>query len=276
MNGKQLARIGVALGLALALTACGRNSDVVAVVDGVEITQSQLTQYLQYKRVDQNNAAAVAAATQTLIKNTALVAALQQQDDIDLAAIELELAELRKDLLLNQYLEQFLAKAVDETAMRNYYAENQAQYQQRKAKVAHILFRVNADMTEAERQAVYSRAMEAYSKVRTDSDFAKVATELSEDKISAKNGGELGWLQEGAVSPLFSNTVFGKAKVGQPTEPILTEFGYHIVLLQQEPTLVKQAFETVSGDIKRILRKTAKDAELERLRASISVDQPAS
>ncbi len=48
------------------------------------------------------------------------------------------------------------------------------------------------------------------------------------------------------------------------------------MLLQQEPTLVKQAFETVSGDIKRILRKTAKDAELERLRASISVDQPAS
>ena len=254
---------------------CSKAPDTFATVGEQDVTVAEVNAYLAYKRIDTNNADLAAKAAQHYVNNLALMQAIEQQENIDMLKINAELTELKKDLLLNTYLQQYLEQAVTDTAMRNYYAENQQNYQQRSAKVAHILLRVTPEMTEAERQAKYSKALEAYSKARTGGNFAELAKAYSEDSISAAKGGQLGWLQQGAVSPLFSAQVFDKLAANEVSEPVLTEFGYHLIKLEQAPSTVTQSFEAVSGDIRRILRALAKDAELERLRQSVTVTQHA-
>ncbi|GAB59523.1 peptidylprolyl isomerase [Rheinheimera nanhaiensis] len=255
------------------ISGCSKKPEHFATVGEQNVTVDEVNAYLTYKRIDNANTELTAKAAQHYLNNLALIQAIEQQDSVDMLRINAELTELKKDLLLNTYLQQYLEQAVTETAMRNYYADNQQNYQQRSAKVAHILFRVTPEMTEAERQAKYSKALEAYSKARTGDNFAELAKAYSEDSISAGKGGQLGWLQHGAVSPLFSAQVFEKLTAGEISEPVLTEFGYHLIKLEQEPNTVKQSFEAVSGDIRRILRAMAKDAELERLRQSVTIKQ---
>jgi peptidyl-prolyl cis-trans isomerase C len=259
--------------IGLLLTACSDSEQLVATVGGKEVTATEVNAYLNYKRIDTHNEKQVAAATDHYLKTLALVTAIEEQQSLDEAAINAELFELKKDLMLNRYLQLFLSNAVNDVAIRNYYAENQQKYQETKAKVSHVLFRVAPNMNEQERQVIYSKAMEAYSKLRSGEPFEQIAQSYSEDKISAKRGGSLGWMLKGAISPVFSNKVFAELEKGNISEPFLTEFGYHIVLLEQAPSIVKQPFEKVSGDIKRILRKMAKDAELARLTNSVEINQ---
>ncbi|MDP2714230.1 foldase protein PrsA [Rheinheimera sp.] len=253
------------------ISGCSKKSENFATVGEQDVTVAEVNAYLAYKRIDANNVELAGKAAQHYLNNLALVHAIEQQDSVDMLRINAELSELKKDLLLNTYLQQYLEQAVTDTAMRNYYADNQQNYQQRSARASHILLRVTPEMTEAERQAKYSKALEAYSKARTGENFAELAKAYSEDSISAAKGGQLGWLQQGAVSPLFSAQVFDKLAANEVSEPVLTEFGYHLIKLEQEPGIVKQSFEAVSGDIRRILRAMAKDAELERLRQSVAV-----
>ena len=101
-----------------------------------------------------------------------------------------------------------------------------------------------------------------------------MAAEYSEDLLSAKQGGDLGWLQEGAIDPAFSSKVFAM-KAGELSEPFTTPFGFHVVKLVDGPKVVKQPFESVSGDIRYRLRQEAKQAELERLKAEANIEREA-
>jgi peptidyl-prolyl cis-trans isomerase C len=255
----------------LLIIGCSESEKKVATVGGKEVTATEVNAYLNYKRINTKNDQQVLSATDHYLNNVALIAAIEKQDSLDDAAINAELFELKRDLMLNRYLQQFLDTSVSDVAIRNYYAENQDKYQETKAKVSHILLRLAPNANEQERQVIYSKAMEAYSKLRAGESFEQIAQMYSEDKISAKKAGSLGWMLKGAISPIFSNMVFEGLEKGEISEPFLTEFGYHIVLLEQEPSIVKQPFEKVRGDIKRILRQMAKDAELERLISSIEI-----
>ena len=94
--------------------------------------------------------------------------------------------------------------------------------------MAHVLIRTHDKMSEAEKQAALTRAQEAYSKARAGMLFADVAKQYSEDTISAKQGGELGWLSKGAIDPVFSAKIF-ESKAGDITEPFKSAFGFHVV-----------------------------------------------
>ena len=126
-------------------------------------------------------------------------------------------------------------------------------------------------MSEEERKVKYTRAHEAYSKLKSGASFESVVAEFSEDTVSAKKQGNIGWITEGAIDPVFSKKVFTEMKKDEISEPFQTSFGFHVVKLIEAPAVVTQPFEKVSGDIRHQLRKAAKDAELERLMTSVSI-----
>ncbi len=255
------------------LTACTGEPAGIAKVGDKQVSKAELEAYLSFKKVNLKNKEQYESGKTHYLNNLALVTAIENEGQLDQQKIETELFEIKRDLILNRYLMKFLDQAVTDTAMRNYYAENQAKYQKEKAKVSHILLRVAKDASEQERQVKYSKAMEAYSKLGTGTPFNEIAKAYSEDLVSAKKGGQLGWMQKGAISPVFSEQVFNKLKATEISEPFLTEFGYHIVKLEQAPSVVKQPFEKVRGNIKRQLRKLAKDAEINRLQSSIKITE---
>lgn len=75
--------------------------------------------------------------------------------------------------------------------------------------------------TEEEAQAIYERLQDG-------EDFAAVAKEVSKDTGSGANGGDLGWFGRGAMVPEFEKVAFN-LEIGEISEPVQSEFGYHII-----------------------------------------------
>ncbi len=145
-------------------------------------------------------------------------------------------------------------------------------YEQKKVHVAHILFRTHANMGETERKAKLTAANAARSKIKKGKKYEAIAKKYSEDKISGKKGGDLGWLKQGAIEPRFSEKVFSM-EVGKVSEPFETNFGYHIVKVLEGPVTVTRSFEAAQGDIRYQLRNQTKDAETKRLMKSIEIEK---
>lgn len=255
----------------LLLSACSQN-DGIASIDGHTITQDMFSAYLEEKRIPNSNPKRVESALDMYLEREALTRAIEDSEKLDIKAIEAELNELKKQMTISRYFESYLKNAVNDEAIRNFYSENAENYEVTRAQVAHILLRTRKTMDESELGAVRTKAQELYSKVTSDGDFSELAKEYSEDKISSSKGGDLGWLNEGAVSPEFSKVAF-TLKEGEVSQVIQTPFGFHIVKSLAAPQTIQKSFETVKGDIRYQLKSEAKKAELERLLSTVEIEK---
>lgn len=263
-----LKRSFVCVFLALSLVAC---SDNVASINGNDVSKDAFQAYLKLKNIPESNSAQVQRVLEEYAKREALAAAIADTDLLDMSAVEMEVNEFRKQVLISRYFDQYLNDKVDDTAVANYYAAHAESYQARKAHLAHILFRVRPEMDEAERTAKLTAASEALSRINRGEAFADVARSSSEDTLSAGKGGDLGWMKEGAVSNEFSHAAFALAP-GAVSEMVSTPFGFHIIKLIDGPQVVSQSLETVAGDIRYLLRQQAKDAEAKMLMDSVDLE----
>ena len=127
-------------------------------------------------------------------------------------------------------------------------------------------------MGELERKAKLTTAQEAYSKLRAGEDMAKLAEKYSEDKQSAKKGGDLGWIKQGGIDSRFSKQAFS-LQPGDISEPFETSYGFHVIKVIDGPRTVKQPLSAVKGNIRHQLRDKAKQAEMKRLLGQMKIDK---
>jgi len=261
----------VVLALAALVAACGKKSEL-ARVGGKAISQAQFDSYLKFKRIPAQDDKRRDRELTEYLDREALAAAIEKEPALDKALTETELAEFRKEMLISRYFEEFLRGKVTDEAVKNYYDAHAKDYEQREVHVAHILVRTNRAMGEAERKAKLTTAQEAYSEVNGGKDFAAVADALSEDKVSSKKGGDLGWLKEGSIDPALSTRAFAM-KAGTVSEPFETPFGFHVLKVIEEPRIVRRPYQAVAGDIQYQLRNQARETELARLKATVKVER---
>lgn len=132
-----------------------------------------------------------------------------------------------------EYLELFKDQFVDKDSVTDAelvkrFAEKTAQLeaeQQRQA--SHILVEVGEDRSKEEAK---NKIDELYAQIQAGADFAKLAEEHSDDSGSAEKGGDLGLAGKGIYVPEFEQALY-ELKIGEVSEPVLTEFGYHIIKL---------------------------------------------
>lgn len=260
--------------LAIGLAGCGKEDKppLVAMVNDQVVTKAQFEAYLKFKRVPGNDERRRERLLDQYVEREALAAAVEGETLLDRELIRAELNEFRKEMLISRYFEKFLKERVTDQGVQNYYNTHAADYEQRRAHGAHILIRTNKKMSETERKAKLTTAQEAYSQIRAGKDFAEVARDYSEDKVSGKKGGDLGWLKEGSIDKRFSKTLFG-LEAGGVSEPFETPFGFHVVKLVDGPKKVRRPFGAVAGDIRYQLRNKAKQAELERLLSKVKIEK---
>ena len=131
---------------------------------------------------------------------------------------ERKLAYYREKLAMEQLLGSVGKAATTEEAERKAYDDAaKAEPPQEEIHARHILL-----PTEDE-------AKKALARVKGGEDFAKVATELSKDPSG--NGGDLGWFTKDRMVPEFSDAAF-KLKEGEISEPVKTQFGWHIIKIE--------------------------------------------
>lgn len=140
---------------------------------------------------------------------------------------------VRKDLMYQKHKEWFTKEhPVTDEEIKQYYEDNKDQFAKRDA--SHIL--VEDEKT----------AKEIKEKLDNGEDFAKLAKEYSKDTANAENGGNLGTFSKGQMVKEFEDAAF-KLKEGEISEPVKTQFGYHIIKLNKVADSIEDNKEAITN-----------------------------
>lgn len=180
----------------------------------------------------------------------------------DSADFARKLAYNRDKALLDQYLEQEAQKAVTPEAARKLYDETaKSVTPEEEVRARHIL-------VESE-----DEAKKAASRVKGGEDFAKLAGELSKDPGSKTDGGDLGFFTKDRMVEPFAEAAF-KLQPGQVSDPVKSQFGWHVIKVEEKRTKPVPSFEEMKDQVNAYLERKAqqdlilglrKDAKIERL-----------
>ncbi|EGQ8021121.1 peptidylprolyl isomerase [Vibrio vulnificus] len=131
---------------------------------------------------------------------------------------------------------------ISDDEVKQYYQEHLDKYSsEEQRRVAHILI-------EGDDQA---KAQAILDELNAGADFAALAQEKSDDFGSADNGGELGWIERDVMDPAFEEAAFALKNVGDVTGLVKSDFGYHIIKLEELKEPVVKPFSDVAAQIKQ-------------------------
>ena len=162
----------------------------------------------------------------------------------------------RKPLQYSTFLFYFPKKNIDisisDSAVNSYLSRNQEEYiEKAQYKSSHILLSLdNATSSVEIRKKIYTIYQQL---VKDKTQFVKLAKKYSEDEANKEQGGDLGWVYYGDFVSEFEDVV-KELEVGEVSEPFLTEFGYHIVYLEDQKDSVIDE-EKAKKEIKNLLEK---------------------
>lgn len=173
-----------------------------------------------------------------------------------------KLAYNRDKTLLDEYLDQTAKKAVTPEAARKLYDETVKSIPaEQEVRARHIL-------VESEEEAKKIAA-----RVKGGEDFAKVAGEVSKDPGSKTDGGDLGFFTKDRMVEPFAEAAF-KLEPGQISDPVKSQFGWHVIKVEEKRTKPAPSFEETKDQVEAYLGRKAqqdlivglrKDAKIEKL-----------
>lgn len=237
---------------------------VVARIDGMEITERELQiaredmadRLRQVPPQQQRDFLIQVVADLKLGAKAAEAAKLQ-----DTAEVRHRLAYVRMKVLMDEFVARESAKAATAEAARKLYDDAMKTMKpDEEVRARHIL-------VEKEEEA---RA--ALERVRKGEDFAKVATELSRDPGSKPQGGDLGYFTQDRMVAPFAEAAF-KLKSGEVSEPVQTQFGWHIIKVEDKRTRPLPTFEEVREEIDAYLKQQGQQNVVLELRKDKRVER---
>jgi peptidyl-prolyl cis-trans isomerase D len=146
---------------------------------------------------------------------------------------------------------------IPDEELRAYYDEHQGDFdREEQVRASHILFKVTPDRPD---QQAREELQAVRRRVEAGENFSQLARELSEDEGSASRGGSLGYFGRGQMIPAFEEAAFG-AEVGELVGPIKTDFGYHLIQVQDRRAGGLQPFEEVKEVVRaRLLSERVRE-----------------
>ncbi|TPV56034.1 peptidylprolyl isomerase [Aestuariibacter sp. GS-14] len=162
------------------------------------------------------------------------LAQFDTQEKVDIAYVVLSVDDLKGDV------------TVTDGEIEQYYTENSALYKTtEERRVSHILIEFGDDEAAA-KDKVEALAAE----LANGADFAALAMANSADTFTADNGGDLDFLTQGMMDPAFDDAAFALANVGDVSDVVKTEFGYHLIKLTDIKPEEVTPLADVSDDIR--------------------------
>lgn len=166
----------------------------------------------------------------------------------------------RHELRINAYIEDYIKKnPIDDKTLQAEYDKQKAEFKGKEYKASHILVK-----TEEEAKNIIQQLAKG-------SDFASIAKYKSIDSGSKDSGGDLGWfLPAGMVKP-FSDAVVQLAKGNYTPTPIQTEFGWHVIRLEDARDTQPPTFDSVKNDLRKNLLNLQLDKLVNGLKAKAKI-----
>ena len=197
------------------------------------------------------------AEIEAFYKDPAHAVQFQAAEEASVEYLVLDLDALKKNV------------TVSEDELKKYYTENEKRFttvEERHA--SHILIKADKDAPKAEREKAKAKAEALLAEVKKDpSKFAELAKKNSEDEGSAAKGGDLDFFGRGAMVKPFEDAAFG-LKPGEISGVVESDFGYHIIQVNEARGGVKKSFESVRAEIETEYRSQ----QAQKLFAQAAVD----
>ena len=262
-----------ALALAVALAAVALSSPAIvpaaaadgplAVVNGKPLTEADLKMAeaeLGPELAQLPEASRRRILVEYLIENLVFSDAAEAAKLSSGADFDARLQYLRRRALRDVYFEKSIKASVkDEDAKKFYDEQVTAIKPEEEVNARHILVKDEA------------KAKEIADKLAKGGDFAALAKENSEDPGSKDNGGDLGYFSKGQMVPEFETAAFALEK-GKISAPVKSNFGFHIIKLEDKRMRQPPPFEAVKDRIvNSLLQKKAQTAGVE-LRAAAKIE----
>ena len=273
-RGLSAIRIGVAAAMiapmiALAAPlAVAQDSAVVATINGEPVTETDLAvamadlneQFAQLPE-DQRRAAALSAVIEIrLLAAAAEAAGLAQGDEF-----ERRMALLRQRALHSAFIdEEIAAKVTDEAVRARYDRQISEMPSTNEVRARHIIVD-----TKEEAEAVIAE-------LDAGGDFEAIAREKSKDGAAAQ-GGDLGYFSAGRMVPEFEEAAFALEVGAHSAEPVQTQFGWHVIKIEDKRVQQPPAFEQVADQFRSLLLRETYFAKVTELRegAQVEIADPA-
>jgi peptidyl-prolyl cis-trans isomerase D len=146
--------------------------------------------------------------------------------------------------------------SVTDAEVSDYYTKNVAQFTTPETRRAsHILITLKKGASAADTAAAKAKAEAIVAELRkTPGDFAKVAKAKSEDPGSAEQGGDLGVIEKGVLVAPVENAI-GKLKLGEISDPVQSDFGFHVLTVTELKPAVVKPLDVVKADVTDLLKK---------------------
>lgn len=253
----------------LTLSACNADqaakpADVAATVNGVPIAASRVDLLMkqragmgQAESPEVRKAVIEQLALQSLVAEEALKKGLDKspevQDQLDLT---------RQSILASAYVQDFIKNhKVSDDALKAEYDKIKAQMSGTEYKARHILVEKEAE------------AKDIIAKLKKDPKaFEKLAEEKSKDPGSKTKGGDLGWFDARSMVPEFSAAVT-KLKKGEITPtPVKTQFGYHIIQMEDSRPMQAPPFEQIKGGLTQQVQQQDLKKQLDDFKAKAKIE----
>lgn len=235
-----------ALGASLLLLSMQASAAAVATVNGKEISQQMYQAYVQQIEQRQHNG-------NINVDRNRLINELVNRELLHQAALSMKLdknpqikfliEQQKIDLLTKAAMKEIVDKhPVTESEIEATYKKMKAKSNPMEFKARHILLKTKAD------------AEAVIKKLNKGADFATLAKEKSTGP-SGKKGGDLGWFKAGQMVPAFSKAVMGLKKGEYTKEPVKTQFGYHVIKLEDSRKIAPPKLENVKNQIRGFLQQ---------------------
>tara|TARA_Y100001956_G_scaffold6382_1_gene5644 strand:+ start:732 stop:1592 length:861 start_codon:yes stop_codon:yes gene_type:complete len=232
---------------------------VVATVNGVEITLGHMLATrdalpAQYQQLPAETL--FPGILDQLIQQTVLAEAAGDEPKAVAIAVENQ----QRALMANITLEGVVDSATTEEALRAAYDAAYSNVEPTKEyNAAHILVETE------------EKANELVAEARGGADFAELAKANSTGP-SGPNGGSLGWFGAGMMVPPFEEATFA-LEVGAISDPVQTQFGWHVIKLNETRDVAAPTFEEVAGELAGQVQQEAVEAKIADLTAAAAVER---
>jgi peptidyl-prolyl cis-trans isomerase C len=238
---------------------------VLATVNGTEITLGNVIAMRerlpeQYQGLPDD--VLLQGVLDQLIDQALLAAEVSTDPANDPLAVRVHLENERRASLAAGLVQERIARPVDAAAVQAAYDAQVAAFKPAKEySASHILV-----ATEDEAKAIETE-------LKDGGDFAAIAKEKSTDPGSGAQGGSLGWFGAGQMVPEFQVAVEA-LQPGQISEPVRSQFGWHIVRLDEVRDTAFPPFEEVKAQMEDQVRQQTLEAEIAALREKATIVKP--
>ncbi len=241
---------------------CAEDDAVVAKIGERKITVSDFKRITDYfdperQKMLQTNPQLKETVLRQFVQSIVVSDVAKQKGFDKDPAIGEQLQFFSDNFLANEYLKREIAEkiVISDAELKSYYDANPDEFKTpQMIKARHILVKVDSAASEDDKKKAREKAEMYLKKISDGEDFAKLASEASDDLGSKAKGGDLGFFSRGRMVKPFEDAAFS-LNPGEVSGLVETQFGFHIIKVEEKKDSTVEAFDAVKEQLRQKMQQ---------------------